>query len=416
MTLPSQLNRNSTTGIALHGGTYRLSFQAIDASSPASQTPVPITVNIGDVTNPLRIKPSVYIDRIINTVYDDLNTTTAPVSTGAAQTTPSVILAINGEAGNLDFVSIGQETDLSKLQTNNTQFFVTVPTIFLPSDTAATAYRFPTVATTGRTSIQVRGVDNVKINGSATNVTVSRSAKPFQNSLTGVSHVKRLSIGGVNDAVGIDSRGNVGHIKLNRGFGNPTNNKRLPANYGIPDNETGYAANGYVGGQIVTEGSIGSIEAAPATRVLLVPQDPNNRQPGQNGYVNYGIVPGAAFTTAVITAAGSIGTVTVVGDATNTEVRSGFNYYSSVGGVEGVTGPSSIGFVSVKGSLVDSVFSASYRSVDGIYGNGNDVAGPGTITGTTNGFAVQTQGGSTALGNQGAGYFAANKSPDLPPR
>lgn len=405
-------SRNATTGISLHGGTYRLSLQAIDASSPATANPQPITVSIGDPTSPLTIKPSVYIDRIINTVYNDANFTTAPAS--VALTNPSVIVSINGEAGDLNFVSIGQETDLAKLQTLNGQFLVSVPPLVIPSDTAATAYRFPTVATTGRTSIQVKGVNNVKINGSATNVTVSRSATPFANSLTGVTHVKRLTIGGVNDAVGIDSRGNIGGVKFARGFGNPTNNKKPATNYGIPNDQNGYAANGYLGGQIVTEGSIGHIVAAPATRVLLVPQDPNNVQPFQNGTIDYGIVPGTTFTTALITAAGSIGGVTVVGDATNTEIRSGYNYYSGIGGIEGVSGASSIGPVSVRGSLIDSVFSASYRAVDGIYGNGNDSAGPGVITGRGKGYVIRTATGTTALGNRGAGFYAAAKSKGLP--
>ena len=229
-----------------------------------------------------------------------------------------------------------------------------------------------------------------------------------------MTKVKHLHIGGVNDAVGVDSRGSIGRIRLGKGLGNPTNNKRVATNYGIPNDQNGFAANGYVGGQIVTEGNIVEIIAAPATKVLLVPQDPNDVQPGQNGTVNYGVVPGSTFTTSLITAAGSIGKVTVVGDSFNTEIRSGFNYYSSIGGVEGVTGASAIGPVSVRGSLVDSVFSASFRAVDGVYGNGNDAAGPGTIVGRTNGAAIQTPAGTTVLGNKGAGYYARTKSRGLP--
>lgn len=436
VTLPGQTGRNSTTGIELNGGTYRLAFSTIDASNPTSQNsntnplqnPEPIIVSIGDPTNPLKIRPSVYIDRIVNTVYND---TVGTVPASVAQTNPAVILAINGRAADLSFVSITQQTDLSRLVTQNTQPFVIIPPIVVPSDSAAQAYRFPTVATTGRTAIQVKGAHKIKVLGTANNTTVSRSKKPFENSLTGVDGIGKIEIGGVNDAVGIDSRGSIGKIKLGRGLGNPTNNKRLPRDYGIPDNENGYAANGYVGGQIVTEGSIGKIEAAPATRVLLVPTDPYDVQAGPNGYIDYFVQPGTTFTTAIITAAGSIGSVTVVGDSTNTEIRSGFNYYSSVGGIEPISGPSSIGPVSVRGSLIDSVFAASFRPVDGIFGNRNDVAGPGTITGHTNGTALRTSNrtvtldasgnpvveitpSTTALGNQGAGYYARHTSKGLP--
>ncbi len=55
------------------------------------------------------------------------------------------------------------------------------------------------------------------------------------------------------------------------------------------------------------------------------------------------------------------------------------------------------------------MISASYRPNDGIYGNGNDTAGNGTITGAIAGQVLSTSNGTTVLGNKNAGIYARNK-------
>jgi hypothetical protein len=61
----------------------------------------------------------------------------------------------------------------------------------------------------------------------------------------------------------------------------------------------------------------------------------------------------------------------------------------------------------VRGNLVDSVISASYRPNNGNYNAGT--AGNGTITGVTAGVIDQTSTGKTVLGNTGSGFYALKK-------
>jgi hypothetical protein len=394
---------NASTTINLAGGVQNLSFEGIDARLPVSQDPVPINVTIGNPTTPLKIKPSIRIDHIYNTAYDD---TSAAVPVGPL-TTPTVDIVINGAAANLDFVSITQQPNVSLLVPSSTIPVVNTPVDQIPPNTAAYQYRFPIVGTTGRTAIQTTAVGSLKVNGSATNVTVSKAAQPFQNSLSGLNSLGKAQIGGVADAVALDVKGNIGGIKLAKGLGSPVGANPNPIYYGTPAANTGYPAAGLLGGQVVTEGSIGHIVAGASTTFLQVPQDPTQIQNGLNEYTQTANRPGASLTSSIIAAGGSIGKTKIQGDLSSTEIKSGFNYDSYLAGSEATTtGKSSIGPVNVKGNLTNSVVSASYRPNDGIYGNGNDTAGNGTITGKFTGFVYQTSTGTTALGNIGSGFYS----------
>ncbi len=399
---------NATTGINLRGGVGRLSFEGIDARLPASQNPNPINIVIGGPTTPLTVKPSIRIDHITNTVYDDTAFQTGGtglVPTGPL-TSPTVSLVVNGAVQKFDVVSVTQATDLSTLLPPINNTMLTIPAQFIPTNSAAIQYQFPVVGTTGRTSVQARSIEAIKVNGAATNITFSKSAQPFQSSLTGLDHVGTAQFGGPTDALAIDSRGNIGGLRFARGIGNPTGVDLNPINFGSPPENKGYPASGLLGAQIVTEGNIGHIIVAPNGQFLQIPQDPGLIQSGLSGETAYVNRPGTAISSSLIAAAKSIGRVHVVGDMKNSEIKSGFDYFNALGGAQGVSGASKIGPARIRGNIVDSVVAASYEPGGGIYGGAGSVAGDGTITGNFDGQVYQTTTGRTVLGNAGSGFFS----------
>jgi hypothetical protein len=411
---PAETSLNQTTGINLQGGVSTLDFEGIDGRFPTGAfNPLPITINIGNATTPLTVKPSIRIDNIENTYYDEtafgnsgLPTTADPgsqvIPTGPL-TTPSISLVVNGTIANFDVVSITQQPDSSRNFPPINESVLTIPTEFIPTDSAALEYQFPTVGTTGRTAVQAKAVGNIKVSGAATNVTFSKSAKPFQNSLTGLDSVGSATFGGTTDAVAIDAKGNIGKLDFKKGVGNPAGNVSNPINYGQPSSKNGYAASGNIAVQITTEGNIGSLQVAPANLFTQTAQDPAQIQDGIGG-TNTVSRPGTAVTSSLVAAAGSIGKTHIVGDLQNSEIKSGYNYASAVQGVDGVGGTSSIGPVTLRGNLVNSVISASYRANNGSYATGT--AGNGTITGTQQGLTYATSSGKTVLGNSGSGVYA----------
>ncbi len=408
LTQDGATNINATTGISLKGGVQRLEFEGIDARDPASLNPSPIIIQIGSSSTPLTVHPDIRIDSITNTVYDDTAIGipgTGVIPTGPL-TTPSVQLIVNGALASFDVVSITQTTNPAALTAAVNGGFLTLPVTLIPNDSAALQYQFPIVGTTGRTSVQATSIKHIRASGNVTNTTFSKTAQPFQTSLGGLDSVGAVQIGGTADAVAIDSRGSITSLKFAKGAGSPIGVSNNPIYYGEPADRKGYPANGQVGVQVVTEGNIGSIQAAPADRFTQTSQDPAQIQSGLNGTEVNVVRPGTAVQSSVIVAAGSIGKTHVVGDLRNTQVSAGQNYYSAIGGIESVTGASKIGPAKIKGDLVDTVIAASYRSNDGIYGNGNDTAGDGTITGTQSGTVLQTATGTTAAGTRGSGFFS----------
>ena len=310
VTQPGASGLNSTTGIQLHGGVGNLSFEGINAPMPASQNPVPIVVSIGDPTTPLTVKPTIRIDHIYNTVFDD--TAFTPTGSGVIPTgpvtSPSVSLVVNGAVADFNVVSITQQPDLGSLFPEINGTILTIPTQFIPTDSAALEYQFPTVGTTGRTAIQAKSIDNIKLSGGATNVTFSKAAQPFQSSLTGLDSLKSAQFGGPTDALAIDVKGNIGGLKFAKGLGNPAGLIVNPTNYGRPASANGYAASGNLGGQIVTEGSIGHIVAA--REQLRGCESVRPRWQSHAGLGQFPVttsIAGSAFTTAIVAANGSIG-------------------------------------------------------------------------------------------------------------
>ena len=399
---------NATTGINLKGGVGRLEFAGVDARFPALGATLPIVIQIGSPTTPLSVRPDIRIDSIQNTVYDSgaINIGGTGVIPTGPLTTPSLSLIVNGAIASFNVVSITQATNVASLTPGINTGSELPPTVLIPDNSAALQYQFPIVGTTGRTAVRATSIQHIRASGNVTNTTFSKANQPFTNSLTGLDSVGAVQVGGTADAVAIDSRGSIKGLKFAKSAGSPVGVSNNPIYYGTPADRKGYPANGYVGVQVVTEGNIGSIQAAPVDRFTQTSQDPALIQSGLNGSQVNVVRPGTAVQSSVIVANGSIGKTHVVGDLRNSQINTGTNYYSSVGGVEGVSGASKIGPAKIKGNLVDSVIAASYRSNDGIYGNGNDTAGDGTITGSQIGTNIATATGTTATGARGSGFFS----------
>lgn len=392
---------NVNTGIFLTGGVRQLSFHNINAPIDTSTGDAPINVVIGDPSTPLKVQPSIHLDSIFNTVFDS---TSSSVPANVAQTTPTVNIIVNGQIKDLSFIS-----------TTNTN----VP--------AGDQFLFPTVATTGRTSVQATAVGNLDVKGAATNLTVSRGAQPFQNGFSGLSKLKSAHFHSTTDAVGIDVNGPVGLLQYDKGMGNPTGvftgstttgnptGAQTPATqYGLPADQTSYAAAGLVAGQ-VTATKINRLHVKAANVTIQQPSNPSLDVLTGTGEAPQVVTPGNALTNAVVTTSGNIGKVKIVGTSVNSEIKTGFHYPSYAAGLEGTRAASKIGSYRHNGSLLNSVTSATYRANNGAYGTSGDTKGPGKIRGNLTGVNLAT-GGTTALGNTGAGVYAKKKSGGyLPP-
>ncbi len=362
-----------------------LSFAAVDGLFDTSTAPAPIDITIGTPTNPLPFKPAIRIDAVYNTVF---NTSTLTTPTVGPQTTPSVALIVNGTIHSLQLGSVGQ----------------------LP-EPASQQYIFPVVGSSGRTSVQAAAIDNLVVSGSATNFTVSKTPQPFQSAISGVSHIGSAIFGGNADAVGLDVDGPIGTLEFAGGLGSPVGLNVGALQSGIPVDQYGFPANGLLGG-LVTATSVHSIVAAPADVTMLSSNNPSD-QTTLPGFTKYYAKAGKTLNLAAITTTGSIGSVNVVGDSTQSEIKTGYSAIAAISGQQATQGRTSIKKLRVRGDLVDSPISASYRPGTLGYGSTGSVAGPGSITGTFNGKTYLT-GKKTALGNVGTGFFAKFKSPGLP--
>ncbi len=377
----------STTGVFLYGGVGTLSFNAIDTEIDTSVNPTPYQVVIGTANTPLKQKPSIFLNNITNLVFDS-NSTTIPTT---PVTTPSLQFTINGVVQNFDIVSATQGT---------------IPAGF--------QFEFPQVGTTGRTALQATAVDNLTVHGSAKNFTVSRAPVPFSSEASGVGFLHKATFGGNADAVGLDVRGKIGSLTFKRGLGNPagvftakssSSGLLLPSTiYGTPPGTTGYPAAGLSGGTIRAS-KIGKLKVLPANVQLQTPQNPEFVQLGLQGYPTYAVSPGNSLTNAVITTSGSIGNISVVGAEVNSEVKTGFDYTAYLAGLEGTRGASRIALLKLRGDQVNSVSSATFIPANNQYNYVTGTAGPGQITAGVKGKPYFT-GGTTGLGNQGAGLFA----------
>jgi hypothetical protein len=382
------------TGIFLPGGVRVLSFNGIIAQLDTSITTTPYQIVIGSGTTPLKVAPSIYVNDIQDLVFNSTATTvpTTPI------TSPTVQFIINGNVQAFDVSAVTQGPI-----------------------TAGFQFEFPVVGTTGRTQLQALGVNNLNVHGSAVNFTVSKSPKPFSFSGSGVSYIRKASFGGVSDAVGLDVNGNINRLTFKRGLGNPSgvstavtsSGQTLPATaYGTTEGSTGYPAAGNLGGLVAAK-HIHKLIVGPANQFTQTAQNPLFVQSREQGFPYYQASPGFALSNAVITTSGSIDSASVNGSLQNSEIKTGFDYSAYVAGLEGTRGASHIGRLRVNGSLVSSDISATFRPVNHHYTRQTGIAGNGRITGRVTGQALDT-GGTTGLGNTGAGVFAKHLRGRLP--
>ena len=382
---PDTLPAGSDPEIFLPGGVQTLQFHNIEATLATESAPFLIV--IGDPTAPMVQQPNIRIDSIFNTILGSATTSTPPTG---PQTTPSVQILINGQVHGLEIVSATSAP---------------IP--------AAQQFQFSTVDATGRTAVRALGINNLKVDGSARNLTVSRREIPFQNDLSGIDHLGSATFGGNADAVGLDVNGPIGRLQFNKGLGNPTGTNPSPTTYGTPLGFYGYPGSGLLGG-LASARRIGSVTAGPAQTGLRTANDPDFIQLYRQGSEALYPVAGNALTNSAIVSAGSIGPTTVIGNAQSSEIKSGFHYPSYLDGLNGTRARSSIGPFTQRGSLIDSVISSSYRASDGTYGNGNDFAGLGRINGNFSG-SLNSIGAQTALNESGVGFYARTKAGYLPP-
>jgi hypothetical protein len=386
------------TGVFLYGGVQVLSFQDIEATIDTSVSTTPYQVVIGSPSTPLKVAPSIYLNDVSNFVFNSEATTipTTPL------TTPTVQFIINGVLHNFRVVAATR----GNIPTN-------VVDVLPGESTAAYNAVFPVVGTTGRTAVQATGVDTVHVPGSVKNFTLSKSAQPFQNAASGLDFLRKARFGGNVDGLGIDVNGKIGKLEFRRGLGDPTgvftakttSGQLLPATqYGIPEGTTGYPASGFLGAAIRAT-QIDSLAVGPASTLVTTPQNPQYVQFRQLGWPTYSTAPGYSLTNAAVTSSGNINQVHVVGTQLNSEIKTGFDYPSYVAGLQGTRARSRIGRLQQRGDLINSVISASFRPANNHYSDATGTAGPGTIVGSVQGVAYDT-GGTTALGNTGAGVFA----------
>jgi hypothetical protein len=380
------------TGVFLYGGVQTLSFQDIDADIDTASSSKPYQIVIGNATH--KREPSIYLQSIDNLVIDS-NATTIPTT---PITTPSVQIIVNGVLKNFDIVSASQGAIVAGFQ-----------------------FEFPVVGTTGRTSVQATAIDNVHVHGSAVNLTLSHSSQPFTSSTSGLAYLHKAEFDGTADGVGIDVDGRIGKLIFEKGLGNPNgvatgstaSGETLPATtYGAPEGTSGYPASGDLGG-VISATSIGQLIVGPANTLATTAQNPLFVQLDQQGFVTYATTPGYALTNVIVGTSGSINDVQVTGSLLNSEIKTGFDYPSYVAGQEGTRAGSKISRLNVKGDLISSSISATVRAVDKHYNRQTNINGNGSITGTVTGQAIDT-GGTTGLGNTGAGVFAKHLKGRLP--
>lgn len=412
-TVPPLAGQPNNTGPAIYlpGGVKTLSFHDIinvtDLAGNGAGADGPMQIIIGDPTTPLVQSPTITIDHIYNTVIDSTALTQAGLG---PRTDATVNILVNG---NLHALNIGSAT---------------AQTI-----TGGFEFNFPRIDVTGRTALRALGVDHLKVTGSARNFTVSRAGLPFQpqnglsaappvnlkatqpfrNGFSGVNHLGTAVFQGPADGVGLDVHGKIGTLKFLRGAGDPTGSPLNASEFGFNAAQAGYPSRGLTGA-LVTSTHIHTVVIGPSRLILQSPQDPDNAQLDRQGQTKYYARPGQALVNAAIVSAGSIGSVNQVGLSQSSEIAAGYHYRSFEAGLEPVRAKSQIGHYRQRGDLLNSVVSASYRPNDGIYGNINDTAGPGKITGKLLGRLYST-GAQTVLSDFGTGIYAKHKVGYLPP-
>ncbi len=444
-----------TPGIFLYGGVQTLKFNDIDAliDTAVGTNPTEYQIDIGDASTPLKVKPSIYLDSINNSIFDSASTTiaTAPI------TTPSVQFSVNGVVQNFDVVSMTQSPTPPIYVTTSQNGTVDEWTGVPQSGPIPGGYQFQysVVGTTGRTSLQADAINHLNVVGKATNFTAQRDTTPFNSSLSGLKYLRSAKFGGNADAVALDVDGPIGRLDFKRGLGDPTatfNSSEtvattnpnltpttvyLPATkYGTSLGSEGYPAHGLLGG-VITATKIRSLKVGPADYITQTAQNPNFVNTGSTGTANaYLVNPGTALTNVAITTQRSIKKVNITGDQLNSEIKTGFDYQSYLAGLEATRAASRIARLTLRGDLVNSVDSATVRPATNaagntVYSTTTNIVGRGSISGTSRAAvghgvdagsyskvtlagAAYNTGGRTALGNYGAGVYARRIRGKLP--
>ena len=216
------------------------------------------------------------------------------------------------------------------------------------------------------TAIQALGIDRLKVVGSARNLTASRTGALFRTRLRRHEPHRPRRLRRQRRRPRARRHGPIGRLRFARGLGDPTVRARRQPHSARPrrPSDTRARADRRPGhGQRYPPLEAGPRQPglADGGRLRLRPAAPAGEHPvlleaGQRLYLGD------------LASAGSIGEVTVVGDAANSEIKSGFDYPSFVAGLEGTRAGSRIGPFRYRGDLVDGVISATYRPVERVYG------------------------------------------------
>ena len=171
-------------GIFLYGGVQTLRFHDIMAHHRhvGPNTTKPYQISSAIPATPLKVKPSIYLDSIYNSVFDSTAPTTPMLHRRAADDAQRRSSASTGSVQNFSVVSITQSADPAELRD-----------VAARGDDAAGLDRgvpqsgpipagyqffFNVVGTTGRTSLQALAVNNLNVGGKSTNFTAQRDMTP----------------------------------------------------------------------------------------------------------------------------------------------------------------------------------------------------------------------------------------------
>lgn len=409
-TLP--INEDNTVvqpgvGIYLPGGVQTLQIADIEAYNDVSGTFAtnPVRVVVGDSAAPLRKAPIIRVGTIYNTMYSSQ----ADGVPNVPQTTPTVSFEIYGPTHAITTNAITRQMPVAGLEA-----------------------RFPKPGAQGMTSIATTSIGQFQAMGGVNYTRIARDTGTGISPVTALDRAGLIHIGGTADALSVSSNGPIRSLRLMRGLGDPDGTSTATMNYGTPAGQKGFPAYGYMGGQI-NAAAINRINIGAANTVMQVSNSPQFIQRTQ-GVTNYFPRAGAAMTNAAITTSGSMGTpavhtgainhfgkriqskasgVLINGDLVRSEIAAGFDYNQFVTGVSPLTGPSVIRGLRQKGSLVDSVISASYApdpaTLDFL--DATDQVSPGKIQGGIYGPGLAYDDGrGTVLGRLGSGLFARRLS------
>lgn len=397
--------------VYLPGGVRTLQIADVNAYNNAGGVYDPFEIVVGDVSAPLKFAPIIRVGTIYNTNYDSTSQSVPAIPSDD----PGVIFQIYGPTHAITTNAITRDTPLAGLES-----------------------KYPPTGAQGMTSIATTSIAQFQSMGGVNYTRIAKDNSKSISSFTAMNHAGLIHVGGTADALSVSTNGPIRSLRLMKGLGNPNGTSTATTTFGTPIGSTGFPAAGYLGGQI-NAGAINRVNVGAANTLMRVSNSPGFAQ-SLNGSTAYVPTAGNALTNSAITTSGSMGTkpvhtgkikhfgktiqssasgVVINGDLQTSELAAGFNYNQYVNGVSPLTGPSVIRNLKMKGSLVDSVISASYAPNSGtsdfLSGPSNQVS-PGKVTGNIKKPGlIYFDGRGTALGRLGSGVFARRKNGALPP-